>query len=111
MKNKNKNVKKFNYINDKNKNKNKNIKKFEYKIIDSPDKDFVYIGTNYFTPPETDKVCIYILNEEVDANLIFKMIDDMTEYLTGEIGLSIGKDVLIVYDEDNAPIDRFDKFF
>lgn len=93
------------------KNKNKNIKKFEYKMIDRPDKDFVYIGTNYFTPPETDKISIYLLGEEVDANLIFKMIDDITEYFTGEIGLSIGKDVLIVYDEDNAPIDRFAKFF
>ena len=93
------------------KNKNKNIKKFEYKLIDRPDKDFVYIGTNCFTPPDTDKVSIYILSEEVDANLIFKMIDDITEYFTSEIGLSIGKDVLVVYDEDSAPIDRFDKFF
>lgn len=93
------------------KNKNKNIKKFDYKMIDRPDKDFVYIGTNYFTPPETDKVSIYLISEEVDANLIFKMIDDITEYFTSEIGLSIGKDVLIVYDEENAPIDRFAKFF
>lgn len=91
--------------------KNKNIKKFDFKMIDRPDKDFVYIGTNYFTPPETDKVSIYLISEEVDANLIFKMIDDITEYFTSEIGLSIGKDILIVYDEDNAPIDRFAKFF
>ncbi len=91
--------------------KNKNNKKFEYKIIDRPDKNFVYIGTNCFTPPETDKVCIYLLSEEVDANLIFKMIDDMTEYLTSEIGLDMMKDVLIMYDEANAPIDRFAKFF
>lgn len=95
----------------KNKNKNKNTKKFEYQIIDRPDKDFVYIGTNTFTPPETDKVCIYILNDEVDADLIFKMIDDMTEYLTGEIGLNMLKDILIMYDETNAPVDRFAKFF
>lgn len=95
----------------KNKNKNKNTKKFEYQIIDRPDKDFVYIGTNCFTPPETDKVCIYILNEDVDADLIFKMIDDITEYLTGEIGFNMRKDVLVMYDETNAPVDRFSKFF
>lgn len=91
--------------------KNKNNKKFEYKIIDRADKDFVYIGTNCFTPPETDKVVIYMLNDKIDANLIFKMIDDITEYLTGEIGFNMVEDALIMYDETNAPIDRFEKFF
>ena len=88
-----------------------NNKKFEYKIIDRPDRDFVCIGTNYFTPPNTDKIEIYILNEEVSADVIFKMIDDITEYLTSEIGLNMMKDVFVMYDEDNAPIDRFAKFF
>lgn len=91
--------------------KNKNNKTFKYKIIDIPDKDFVYVGTNYFTPPNTDKIEIYILNKEVSADVIFKMIDDITEYLTSEIGLNMMKDVFVMYDEDNAPIDRFAKFF
>ncbi len=98
--------------NNKNKhNKNNNIKKFEYKIIDRPDKDFVYIGTNCFTPPETDNISIYILNNEIDADLIFKIIDDMTEYFTSELGLNIREDILIMYDETDSPIDRFAKFF
>lgn len=90
------------------KDKNKNIK---CEIIDRPDKDFAYISSNCFTPPESDKISIYILNEEVDANFIFKVVDDITEYLTSEIGFNLMQDVLIVYDDENAPVDRFGQFF
>lgn len=58
-------------------------------------------------PPPTDCICIYLLDKNIKANLIFQMIEDIIEYIQCEIGLDVAGDVAVVYDEQYAPVDRF----
>lgn len=59
----------------------------------------------------TDRIILNILNEDLGIDTIFKIIDDITEYLNGEIGLVSKDDFLLVYDENNTTIDRYAQFF
>lgn len=77
-------------------------------------KDVGYFDYKNTDTPKTDKISICFLSQDLDvinANLIFKMIDDITEYITGDVGLDILKDILIVYDDTNTVVDRFSNYF
>lgn len=64
-----------------------------------------------FELPNTDKIIISFINEDFGIDLIYKIIDDITEYLTAEIGLDTLDGFSILYDENNGVPDRYKEFF
>lgn len=61
--------------------------------------------------PNTDKLIINFLDEDIGIDLIYKIIDDITEYFTSEIGLDTKDGFSILYDENNGVPDRYKEFF
>lgn len=61
--------------------------------------------------PKTDRIIINLLNEDLEIGVIFKIIDDITEYFNSEIGLISKDDFLILYDDNHAQVDRYSKYF
>lgn len=61
--------------------------------------------------PNTDKLIISFLDEDIGIDLIYKIIDDITEYFTSEIGLDTKNGFSILYDENNGTPDRYKEFF
>lgn len=87
-----------------NKNLKDNIHYFSYNSRDS----------DLYSKPDTDHIIISLMNQNTDiinAQLIFKMIDDITEYITGELGLNVLDDMMIIYDDTKANVDRFENYF
>ena len=64
-----------------------------------------------FELPNTDKLIINFLDEDMGIDLIYKIIDDITEYFTSEIGLDTKDGFSILYDENNGIPDRYKEFF
>ena len=64
----------------------------------------------YNSLPNTDKIIINILDNNIGIDVIYKIIDDIVEYLSGEIGIS-SKELLILYDDNNGYPDRYSEFF
>lgn len=60
--------------------------------------------------PDTDKIIINILDDRPGIDVIYKIIDDIVEYLTAEIGISTNG-FLILYDDNNGLPDRYSEFF
>ena len=58
-----------------------------------------------------DRIILNLLNTDLGIDVIFKIIDDITEYLNGEIGLISKDDFSLFYDENNTSIDRYAQFF
>lgn len=58
-----------------------------------------------------DRIILNLLNTEIGIDVVFKIIDDITEYLNGEIGLISKDDFSLCYDENNTDIDRYAQFF
>ena len=67
------------------------------------------ISTIYL--PDADRIIINLLNNELEIGTIFKIIDDITEYFNGELGLISKDDFLILYDDNHAPVDRYSNYF
>lgn len=60
--------------------------------------------------PKTDRLIISLLDRDIDIQVIYNIIDDITEYLTCDIGLAT-KGFSILYDENNIHPDRYTNFF
>ena len=60
--------------------------------------------------PKTDRLIISLLDRDMDIQVIYDIIDDITEYLTCDIGLTT-KGFSILYDENNIHPDRYTNFF
>lgn len=110
------------------KNDNKYIKKIKY-IIKNNLKNIVFHNSKcntcdkicFFSNkqenistlnlPQTDRIIINLFNNDMGIDVIFKIIDDMTEYLNGELGLFSKDDFLILYDDNYTTVDRYSQFF
>ena len=60
--------------------------------------------------PKTDRLIISILDKDIDIEDIYNIIDNITIYLTCDIGLTT-KGFSILYDENNIHPDRYTNFF
>lgn len=62
------------------------------------------------TLPKTDKISIYLLDENIDAEDVMAIIDDLNTYLYGERNINTLTGCCVVYEECDG-IDRFSSFF
>ena len=69
------------------------------------------ININSFSLPNTDRIIINIFNTNIGIDVVFKLIDDITEYLNGEMGLFNSTDFSILYDDSLCNVDRYAQFF
>lgn len=60
--------------------------------------------------PKTDRLIINLLDKNIDIEVIYNTIDDITEYLTCNVGIDT-KGFSILYDENNIHPDRYNNFF
>lgn len=60
--------------------------------------------------PKTDRIIINLIDTNIDIQIIFNMIDDITEYMTCNVGIDT-KGFSILYDENNIHPDRYTNFF
>ena len=60
--------------------------------------------------PKTDRLIINLLDKNIDIEVIYNMIDDITEYMTCQVGIDT-KGFSILYDENNINPDRYINFF
>lgn len=60
--------------------------------------------------PKTDRLIINLIDTNIDIQIIFNMIDDITEYMTCNVGIDT-KGFSILYDENNIHPDRYINFF
>lgn len=64
----------------------------------------------YNSLPDTDKIIINILDNGPGIDVIYKIIDDIVEYLTSEIGFSTNG-FIVLYDDNDGNPDRYSEFF
>ena len=60
--------------------------------------------------PNTDKIIINLHDDNIDIELIYKIIDDITTYMSGEIELP-QKGFSVLYDDNGGFPDRYQCFF
>ena len=59
---------------------------------------------------ENDRIIIKFYDTEKNIDVFFRIIDDITSYLTNDIGF-YSMDFAIEYDDDGAYFDRYSIFF
>ena len=77
-----------------------------FEVVSTDNGDYMKIDTL----PKTDKISIYLLDKDIDAEDIMSIIDDLNTYLYGERNIDTLTGCCVVYEECEG-IDRFSSFF